>query len=154
MLAVTVNRELLTRYQNVLTPTTVIGIVLTIGIAGWLVLRLRAWFREGDGRADDHLEMLTQFRDLRQQGELTEDEYRLIKDRLIHPSSPRPSATTTPATIATTRERADDTGDTGKNSTLDAESRFGDESSNVRLEGSDLAETGMSGRNPDEQPPG
>jgi hypothetical protein len=95
MLAVEVDWNLFGRYQDVMTPGTLVGVVIAAGVSIWVVMRLRAWFREDAGRADDKLEMLTQFRDLHQQGELTEDEYRLIKSRLAREAVASPVATPT-----------------------------------------------------------
>jgi hypothetical protein len=47
-----------------------------------LIVRLRTYFREDAEDADGTLEMLTQFRDLHQEGGLSDDEFRLIKSRL------------------------------------------------------------------------
>ena len=82
MLAVEMNWDLLNRYQDAMSPTTLVGTIIVAAFAVWLIFQVRARFREDTGRADDKLEMLTQFRELHQQGELTEDEYRLIKGRL------------------------------------------------------------------------
>ena len=49
----------------------------------WLVIRVKTWYREDeDPAAQDH-EMLVQFRDLHRQGDLSEEEFRSIKGRLI-----------------------------------------------------------------------
>lgn len=95
MFAAQVDRELFNQYQGVMTPTTVLGVVVVISVSSWLIFRLRARFREDSGRADERLEMLSQFRDLRQQGELTEDEYRLIKSRLARETVGQLAATST-----------------------------------------------------------
>ena len=57
-------------------------LILGISAAIWLIVRLRAYFREDAEDADGTLEMLTQFRDLHQEGGLSDDEFRLIKGRL------------------------------------------------------------------------
>lgn len=60
------------------------GVVIIVGcVFVWLMFKLRDLFREDAGRDDDAFEMLTQFRDLHRQGDLSEEEYRLIKSRLI-----------------------------------------------------------------------
>jgi hypothetical protein len=59
-------------------------IVLSAGTAIWLIFRIRAYFREDAEDADQTLEMLTQFRDLHQEGGLSDDEFRLIRSRLAH----------------------------------------------------------------------
>lgn len=107
MLAVDVNWNLFNRYQDVMSLQTLLGLVIAISVAGWLVFRMRARFREDSGRADDKLEMLTQFRELHQQGELTEDEYRLIKSRLAREATARLVTTsTTSATTSTGRTKS------------------------------------------------
>ncbi len=93
MLAVEMNWDLLNRYQDVMSPITLVGTIIAATVAVWLIFQVRARFREDSGRADDKLEMLTQFRELRQQGELTEDEYRLIKGRLAHDAARQMDAT-------------------------------------------------------------
>ena len=82
MLAVQMDWDLFHKYKDAVSPVTLWGVMIAVVVACWLVFHLRARFREDSGRADGKLEMLTQFRELRQQGELTEDEYRLIKSRL------------------------------------------------------------------------
>jgi hypothetical protein len=63
MLAVEMNWDLLNRYQDVMSPTTLVGTIIAATVAVWLIFQVRARFREDSGRADDKLEMLTQFRD-------------------------------------------------------------------------------------------
>ena len=43
---------------------------------------MKSCFREDSDDADQTLEMLTQFRDLHQEGGLSDDEFRLIRSRL------------------------------------------------------------------------
>ncbi|MBM4074396.1 MAG: hypothetical protein FJ267_01975 [Planctomycetes bacterium] len=69
------------RLFDVLSTTSLV--VVCIAILVWFVYRIQAWFHEDSGRAEDGLEMLTQFRDLQRQGELTDEEYRLIKSQVI-----------------------------------------------------------------------
>jgi len=83
MLAVSVDWGLLSKYQGIASPWTLLPLVIVTGVSAWLIFQVRAWFRDNTGRTDDKLEMLTQFRELRQQGELSEDEYRLIKNQLV-----------------------------------------------------------------------
>lgn len=104
MLAVDMNWNLFNRYQDVMSLQTLVGLVIAISVAGWLVFRMRARIHEDSGRADDKLEMLTQFRELHQQGELTEDEYRLIKGRLAREATAR--LATTPATTSAGRPKS------------------------------------------------
>ena len=69
-------------YQQAMSPwqwgLVVVGIVLSI----WLIFWLRSYFREDSENADGTLEMLTQFRELHQEGGLSDDEFRLIRSRL------------------------------------------------------------------------
>lgn len=51
-------------------------------VAIWLIIRLKSYFREDADVADQSMEMLTQFRDLHQEGGLSDDEFRLIRSRL------------------------------------------------------------------------
>ncbi len=95
MLAVQVDWKLFDGYKNAMTPLTLLGVVIAVSVSVWLVFHLRARFREDSGRADDKLEMLTQFRELHQQGELTEDEYRLIKSRLAREAAFRLNVSST-----------------------------------------------------------
>lgn len=55
-----------------------VGIVVSI----WLIFWLRSYFREDSENADGTLEMLSQFRELHQEGGLSDDEFRLIRSRL------------------------------------------------------------------------
>lgn len=57
-------------------------IALCFALAIWLIIRIRAYFREDAEDADQTLKMLTQFRDLHQEGGLSDDEFRLIRSRL------------------------------------------------------------------------
>ena len=60
-----------------------IVLVVSVVVLVWLIVRIRTRFREDeDLTACDH-EMLLQFRDLRRQGDLTEEEFRSIKNRLL-----------------------------------------------------------------------
>jgi hypothetical protein len=97
MLAVEVNWQALTKMGQSLAPWQW-GLVVLVGSIGvWSLFKLKALFREDDGRTDGHLEMLTQFRELHRQGGISEDEYRLIKGQLVAghvaqmPSAKRPS---------------------------------------------------------------
>ncbi len=60
-----------------------IGLIVALFVLAWLVRRIRMWFRDDtDPTADDHL-LLTQISELRREGDLSEDEYRSIKGRLV-----------------------------------------------------------------------
>lgn len=64
--------------------TAIAAIVVMI----WISLRIRSWFREDEDPAAETGQMLVEFRDLHRRGGLTEDEYRLIKGRLMNGGSP------------------------------------------------------------------
>lgn len=90
--------------------TTAIAL-LTIFLLVWLIQRLRSWFFDSDDSDAPVSEMLTQFRQLKRQGELSDEEYRLITHRLsgkttLITSAPKsepasPSATTSEAAEST-----------------------------------------------------
>jgi hypothetical protein len=61
-----------------------IALAVSVAAAIWLIFRIRAYFRENAEDSDQTLEMLTQFRDLHQEGGLSDDEFRLIRSRLAH----------------------------------------------------------------------
>jgi hypothetical protein len=56
----------------------IVGLSLTI----WLIFWLRSYFREDADDKEETLEMLTQFRNLHQEGGLSDDEFRLIRSQL------------------------------------------------------------------------
>ncbi len=65
------------------------AMVVTLAVLVWIVLQIRAWYRESDDPAESTHEMLTQYREMHERGELSEEEFRLIKSRLantLHPS--------------------------------------------------------------------
>lgn len=61
----------------------IIGLLVALVVLVGLIIRIRSLFREDeDSTADDHL-LLTQISDLHREGDLTEEEYRSIKGRLV-----------------------------------------------------------------------
>ena len=72
----------LSRYQRAMSLWQWMFVIGTIGIAIWTIVWIRSYFREDADDADETLEMLTQFRDLHQEGGLSDDEFRLIRSRL------------------------------------------------------------------------
>lgn len=56
--------------------------LLSIGLLIWASLRIRSWFFDSDESEVPNEEMITQFRQLKRQGELSEEEFRLISQRL------------------------------------------------------------------------
>ena len=69
-------------YQKVMTVWQWVFVILVVSLAIWLIVWLRSYFREDADDADQTLEMLTQFRELHQEGGLSDDEFRLIRSRL------------------------------------------------------------------------
>ncbi|MDB5391154.1 MAG: hypothetical protein JWM11_6800 [Planctomycetaceae bacterium] len=65
------------------------GIALfAIGLLIWASLRIRSWFFDSDESEVPTEEMLTQFRQLKLQGELSDEEFRLISQRLAGTNGP------------------------------------------------------------------
>lgn len=139
MLAFTVDWDLLGKYQVLTSPWTILPLVAVIAVCAWLIYQFRAWFRDNDDRTDDNLEMLTQFRELHQQGELSEDEYRLIKSRLARAAvgsvTPAGTASETAKVAVGSVQQSDGTDNTGEAGRTDAgssESRTSDEPPNLK----------------------
>ena len=70
------------QYQEAMRPWHWAIVVFVVFASVWVIVWLRAYFREDAEDADGTLEMLTQFRDLHQEGGLSDDEFRLIRSRL------------------------------------------------------------------------
>ena len=64
------------RHLHELTTVTAIG-VLTIAI-----YLIRSWLRENDGPAASDHELLAEYRELNRRGELSDEEFRIIKGRM------------------------------------------------------------------------
>lgn len=62
---------------------TSLALFASLGLAFWLVLRIRSRYRDNEDPAAAEQLMLMQLRDLRRQGDLSENEYRSIKGRLV-----------------------------------------------------------------------
>ena len=141
MLAVEVNWEKVRQLGGSLAPWQW-GLVVLVGSIGvWALFRLRAWFREDDGRADDHMEMLTQFRDLHRQGGISEDEYRLIKSQLVAGHTSQTQSGRRPSTAAKSAGRASPSGQMvgPRNATVD-ESSTSEKSPTMESETEDLTD--------------
>ena len=52
----------------------------------WVFCRIKAWYCEDSDTAGSETEMLLQIRELRREGDLSDEEYRSIKSRLIEGS--------------------------------------------------------------------
>ena len=60
-----------------------VALIAAIALAVWLIFRIRARFRGGDDPAAVDHGMLMQISELRRRGDLSEEEYRSIKGRLV-----------------------------------------------------------------------
>ena len=59
-----------------------IGLILALAGMAYAVLRIRAWYRDGDDPADTQREMLRQFRESTLRGDLSDEEFRSIKGQM------------------------------------------------------------------------
>lgn len=59
------------------------GTVAAIIMLVWVVMRIGAWSREGEDPTTEMHDMLTHYRELHEQGELTDEEFKSIKLQLI-----------------------------------------------------------------------
>lgn len=85
---------------------TGLGALVVFGVICWLVFRVRAYLRDdADGDASPD-EMLAQFRESQREGVLSEEEYRLIKRRLVQSIAP--------TTVTERRESAEQSTDSVK----------------------------------------
>ena len=62
--------------------TSYAATILSIGILIWIGFWMRSWYQDDSGPAEDAHDLLLQFKELKRQGDLTDDEYRSIKGRL------------------------------------------------------------------------
>ncbi len=90
-------------------------VLLAVAVLVWLTLRIRNWFVDSDDSDEPLQEMLTQFRQLKRDGELSEEEYRLISQRLSSNQGHSSSAATTskPITNPTQPESENSTDPSG-----------------------------------------
>jgi hypothetical protein len=72
-------------------PETLVIVAVIIGLL-WLTLLVRAWFRDDSGRTGQTGDLLTEMRELHREGGLTEDEFRLIKSRLVSAAAGGPGS--------------------------------------------------------------
>ncbi len=58
--------------------------LLLVGFCGliWGISQVKSRYRESEGLAESTQQLLTQYRELRDTGEISDEEYRLIKNRL------------------------------------------------------------------------
>lgn len=55
-----------------------IGVIVLI----WVTLRVKAWFRDDAARDENPVHLLSELEEMRREGGLTDEEFRLIKSRL------------------------------------------------------------------------
>ncbi|MFK7778470.1 MAG: hypothetical protein QM501_10235 [Gimesia sp.] len=60
--------------------------IIFISFMIWLIVRIVGYFRENEDRHVDSNELLIQFSEMRREGNLTDDEFRFIKKRLVAPT--------------------------------------------------------------------
>ena len=59
-----------------------IGLVVALLVLAWVIFHLRAWFGDDTDHTDDGRELLTHLKQLRAEGEVTDEEFRSIKGRI------------------------------------------------------------------------
>lgn len=79
--------------------------LLLIGLLVWIILKIREWFFESDDSDATIPEMLGQFRHLKLQGDLTEEEYRLISQRLSEKTESSSTLTSTTKGIGSSKQQ-------------------------------------------------
>jgi len=69
-------------------------VTITLVILGllWLTLLVKAWFRDDDAHADRPGDLLMEMRELHREGGLSEEEFRLIKSRLVSAAAGGPGS--------------------------------------------------------------
>ena len=55
------------------------GLAVALVVLAVLVHRIRAWYRGSNDPVDDHSEIIREFQELKQRGDLSEEEFRSIK---------------------------------------------------------------------------
>lgn len=60
-----------------------VGLVLAVGIGVWVVTWIRSRLADDEGSSTEDHRLLSQIADLKEQGDLTEEEFRSIKGRLV-----------------------------------------------------------------------
>ena len=60
-----------------------VGLLFAIVVLAWVAVRLGRWFRDDTDPTDDDRRMLSEIREMYHEGDLSEQEYRSIKSRLM-----------------------------------------------------------------------
>lgn len=84
-----------TTFRDVLRESagTWIGLVFAIVVLAWIVVRVRAMYYDDDDPDNDADQMLSEIREMYEEGKLSEQEFRSIKGRLATPKDSGPPAT-------------------------------------------------------------
>ena len=62
--------------------TPLITTVAAIGVLAVVIYLIRSWLRENDGPAASDHELLGEYREMNRRGELSDEEFRIIKGRM------------------------------------------------------------------------
>ena len=70
--------------QDALTQALIplITTVAAIAVLAVVIYLIRSWLRENDGPAASTHELLAEYREMHRRGELSDEEFRIIKDRM------------------------------------------------------------------------
>ena len=73
------------KFWDVLSATTWtwVGLIVALLVLAWIASRVRAWFHEDDDPADATDRMLSEIREIYADGDLSDEEFRSIKGRLM-----------------------------------------------------------------------
>ncbi len=61
----------------------VLGLLVLISVAVWVIIRIRERYRDREDHAAMPHQLLLQYREMQREGDLTDEEYRSIKNRLV-----------------------------------------------------------------------
>jgi hypothetical protein len=70
-----------------------LSVVAGIGVMAILIYWIRVWLHENEDSAGSTLELLAEYHELNRRGELTDEEYRIIKSRMAPPIGEAATAT-------------------------------------------------------------
>lgn len=83
-----------------------------VGFAVWVMMRCRQWWRDDDDPAATDAQMLIHLRELKERGEITEEEYRSVRSRVSidatsnGPASVNTESSRTPSSLTDSGEPA------------------------------------------------
>jgi len=70
---------------------TWIGLIFAIVVLAWIVVRVRAVFHSDDDPAENANQILSEIREMYEEGKLSDEEFRSIKSRLIQQEASKPA---------------------------------------------------------------